>query len=131
MKTVFEDFKHENPDMKIGFSTFASLKPKAVQATNKQPWYSCLCDISTNVDLKLAPIFSLATRKRVDCVLSLIKDRYKAVNATLCNFYGKFAKLCCIDRTCGDCSSDHFMNKMQQSGKGLSTQKEMEKKSPE
>ena len=51
---VYKEFQEHHPDIKASFSTFVRNKPKNVETTRKQPWYGCLCDSCTNIELKVA-----------------------------------------------------------------------------
>ncbi|WAR11448.1 LOW QUALITY PROTEIN: hypothetical protein MAR_025628, partial [Mya arenaria] len=121
---IYSEFKDDHPEVKVGFSTFAALKPRNVQPTTKQKWYSCLCDICTNVELKLVPLHTIASNavqlekknhgnsdklEKLENAMGV----YQSVNATLCPYLGKFGRKACIDRTCMECGTDMFMRQFQ------------------
>lgn len=95
---IWKEFKQKHSDVKVGFLTFAFLKPLNIQSTKQQPWFSCLCDVCTNVELKLAPICALITKKKLGSTMP-IKDKYKALDTTFCTYEGKYAKKIAIVRT--------------------------------
>ncbi|WAR17866.1 hypothetical protein MAR_032460 [Mya arenaria] len=75
----------------------------------KSPWYSCLCEYCTNVDLKLKALNdSLHKYKKQECKVA---DRYHAVNITLCDKEDRqqFQNKCCIDRECHECGKDKIV----------------------
>ena len=59
---TFKDFKVDNPDVETAFSTFAANRPSNISTSKKQQWYSCLCEMCTNVDLKIKSLNTFATR---------------------------------------------------------------------
>ena len=106
LKYVFAEFHKETPDVKVGFSTFAANKPKNIKPHNIKSWYSCLCEVCTNVDLKLKALNNYAT--------SLVKDKYNAVNITLCEKGDEtFHKLRCVDRQCTECRAALIITHLQ------------------
>lgn len=54
LKELYELFKLENPDCKVGFSMFASLRPKnCVLAGSGGTHTVCVCSIHQNVKLMI------------------------------------------------------------------------------
>lgn len=58
---AFELFKKDNPEVAIGFSSFANLRPEfCVLASNSGTHSVCVCPIHENVKLALLGNFSLS-----------------------------------------------------------------------
>lgn len=108
LKSVYEDYKESGGN--VGFSTFAKKVPHNIQTYNKQPWFSCLCEYCTNVDLKIKALNDFANK--VGMVECKLKDRYHAVNITLCDKEdGRlFHKKTCVERNCEHCNKDLFIS---------------------
>lgn len=53
LKEAYYIFKESNPNFKIGFSKFCSLRPKNVLLVNETPAYQCLCKTHENFILKI------------------------------------------------------------------------------
>ena len=92
---TFHLFKEEYSEISIGKSSFIKLKPKNVWIQSKARWNQCLCQVCTNVDLKL---------KRLNIELrsagfQTITDRYRLSDETIC----KDSSVACIDRKCPKC----------------------------
>ncbi|MES9901055.1 MAG: hypothetical protein ABW168_00060 [Sedimenticola sp.] len=112
LRDVYEDFKDDNPDINIGFSTFAAKRPSNILTSKHQPMYSCLCDVCTNIDLKLRTLNNFSDKVKKPEMK--IRDRYQAVNITMCDKgENKFHKIDCINRQCGDCQTDLLMAHLQ------------------
>jgi len=59
LSEIYSNFKEENPDLKIGFSTFASLRPQwCILAGPKGKHSVCVCTHHQNVKLMVAAISS-------------------------------------------------------------------------
>ena len=57
LKELYVPFKNTNPEMKIGFSKFCSLRPKYCFLAGASGTHSvCVCTIHQNVKLLLQPI---------------------------------------------------------------------------
>jgi hypothetical protein len=56
LREAFQLFKEENPDIKLGKSKFASLRPRNVLTVNDTPHESCLCKTHENVTALLKSI---------------------------------------------------------------------------
>jgi hypothetical protein len=62
IKTVdktYEDFKLENPELKIGRSKFAALRPVNVKNQTTHALNQCLCEYCANMDLKVRAIHKI------------------------------------------------------------------------
>jgi len=108
MNNVYKDFQQEHLEVKVRFSTFAKKRPSNIGTTKKQPWYSCLCEMCTNLELKLKSLNNFATK--VGKSDTKIKNKYEAVNITLCDRNNnQFYRLKCVERKCNDCRTDMIM----------------------
>lgn len=105
---VFEEFKKKNPEVKTSLSTFKRSKPRKVEITRKQPWYGCLCEACTNVELKLRSLSQLAAK--VHCNIR-VQNKYDAVSLTMCSKGDNhFHHLKCIKRGCTNCGSSGIVS---------------------
>lgn len=95
----------------MGFSTFARKKPDNVIVSNKQKWYSCLCEYCTNVDLTLKALNKFAKSVKIETNIS---DRYAAISVTLCSKDDQAIhhRRECIERKCGNCRRDLLLTKL-------------------
>lgn len=70
LKELYQLFKNDNPDLKIGFSKFAELRPKqCVLGNDKNTWNCCVCIYCQNLKLILEP---LGKNLKIDTILSEI-----------------------------------------------------------
>ena len=108
LSDVYREFQEHHPDVKASFSTFVRNKPKNIESTRKQPWYGCLCDSCTNIDLKLKALSQVAARYMSDVKA---KDKYEAAALTLCKEEegAGYHQLQCIQRRCNSCGCDNIM----------------------
>lgn len=80
LKETYREYRESNLDV-VGFSTFARLKPCNVETTCKRKWNACLCEMCTNVDLKIYALSQLAAKFKSNVK---IDSKYEAVEKTLC-----------------------------------------------
>ncbi|XP_071503852.1 uncharacterized protein [Diadema antillarum] len=102
---TFHLFMEEYSEIPIGKTSFIKLKPKNVLIQSKARWNQCLCEVCTNVDLKL---------KRLNIELrsagfQIITDRYCLSDETIC----KDSSVACIDRKCPKCGVHAIDKKME------------------
>jgi hypothetical protein len=62
VRDIFQEFQTEYPTEDISFSTFDRLRPKNIETTRKQHWFGCLCEICTNVELKIQALTKFASK---------------------------------------------------------------------
>lgn len=80
LKETYREYRESNLDV-VGFSTSARLKPCNVETTCKRKWNACLCEMCTNVDLKIYALSQLAAKFKSNVK---IDSKYEAVEKTLC-----------------------------------------------
>lgn len=103
LKETYREYRESNLDV-VGFSTFAQLKPCNVETTCKRKWNACLCEMCTNVDLKIYALSQLAAKFKSNVK---IDSKYEAVEKTLCERGNeKWHKKNCIQRECVACGTD-------------------------
>ncbi|XP_071481542.1 uncharacterized protein [Diadema antillarum] len=90
-----QEFRKENPEVKVGKSSFAKLRPNNILLHKKAQLEQCLCEICTNIDLKLQTLNRELIRENQMSITS----RYQLSDLTLCE--GR--NLECIDRECSKC----------------------------
>ena len=87
LKELYSLFKVQNPEVKIGFSKFCSLRPKWCVLVGRSGTHSvCVCTIHQNVELMLASV-------------KLSKDRHLLMDMLVCN---RDSKQCMVHR-CKSC----------------------------
>ena len=103
----YDDFKVEHPDIKIGKSKFAALKPGNVKPQTKHALNQCICEYCANTELKLQAIHRLCDAAKGDLrnVRKQIPDRYQMVNHTLCpkTDGSRYHQKDCLQRKCSKC----------------------------
>ncbi|PJE77757.1 hypothetical protein CI610_03319 [invertebrate metagenome] len=104
--SVCADFKENHPNVSVSMSTFKRNKPNNIESTRKQHWEGCLCDLCTNIDLKLKALNQLATKKGSEIKM---KDKYECLGITLCQKSGRYHQQECIMRKYLDCSVDNIV----------------------
>ena len=105
LKETYKEYKQSNPeDTSVSFSTFAKMKPRNVETTTKRKWNACLCEVCTNVDLKIRSLSQLAAQCKSDVK---VENKYDAVAKTLCvkEKYQKWHKKSCTKRECISCGT--------------------------
>lgn len=97
MKSTYSAWQNENPNMKLCFSKFCTLRPSHILPYVKAHLNQCLCEYCENMDLKLKVINQVVQAKNLDCE---IRDRYHASDITICppsDDARKLHKLLCTD----------------------------------
>ncbi|XP_062571004.1 uncharacterized protein LOC134233020 [Saccostrea cucullata] len=104
LKESYREFRENNAD-EVSFATFARLKPGNVETTCKRKWNACLCEMCTNVDLKIQSLSQLAATFKSNVK---VDSKYEAVEKTMCEREPdeKWHKKKCIERECVACGTD-------------------------
>ena len=102
-RVAYRIFKLENPETKVSFSKFHSLKPKNIRAVSKTPLISSLCCYCQNVSLKL---------QAMNC--PGLSSEYQLFNQFTCKKEAGniLRKVECMKKTCKDCK--HFGRKLRE-----------------
>ncbi|XP_014676865.1 PREDICTED: uncharacterized protein LOC106816757 [Priapulus caudatus] len=108
IRNTYEDFKAEHPDVKVGRSKFASLKPTHVKPSQDTPVNQCICEYCANFELKIKALLLVCDKTKSTEVKSKITDRFKAVSETLCPKLAgaKYHQRECVGRKCNNCGVD-------------------------
>lgn len=93
-------FTEENPDMKIGFTSFRKLKPPQVKRVSETNRRSCLCKTCCNVALKVDALKKFT--QKVQKQAPSYKSKKELSDATLCTHSGT-PKPRYLDRSCNEC----------------------------
>ena len=103
----YDDFKVEYPDIKIGKSKFAALKPGNVKPQTKHALNQCIFEYCAITELKLQAIHRLcdAAKGNLRNIRKQIPDRYQMVNHTLCpkTDGSRYHQKDCIQGKCSKC----------------------------
>ncbi|XP_077869847.1 uncharacterized protein LOC144362389 [Saccoglossus kowalevskii] len=115
LSEAFEQYKKENPEIKIGYTSFKKLKPVNIRRVSEISHRSCLCQICCNLALKIQAVNKFAVQIENDNLKSKVKSWNKqSVSAiTLCDYSQQdLPNAKCLDRKCDNCSphllSDHL-----------------------
>ncbi|KAJ8319718.1 hypothetical protein KUTeg_002729 [Tegillarca granosa] len=100
---TFTEFKDKNPETDISFSTFVRSKPENIETTKFRKGDMCLCEVCTNVDLKIRGLSQLAAKSSIDVKVA---NRYEALKQTLCKKDKDWNRKKCIVRDCQECGVD-------------------------
>lgn len=95
----------EEHGIKIGKSAFAKMRPRNILLQHKARLEQCLCEVCTNIDLKLQSL----NRERKQKGLKQIPSRYDLSDMTLCTTPSE-ERLKCIDRKCSKCGVQEIDN---------------------
>lgn len=110
MKSTYSAWQNENPNMKLCFSKFCTLRPSHILPYVKAHLNQCLCEYCENMDLKLKVINQVVQAKNLDCE---IRDRYHASDITICppsDDARKLHKLLCTDcKKFQECGVDAYL----------------------
>lgn len=102
LKAAYQQFKFENPELKISFSKFASLRPRHIQLLTNTHREFCLCVYCVNVRYKL-----LAVSRLTNDQSKKITNENEIANVLLCqkSDNDRFHALACICGSCLNCSN--------------------------
>lgn len=126
IRILYENFKAENPSLKIGLTKFAALRPRNIKPVGSIKFQGCLCTYCCNVDLKVAALNKLANSYSMK---SMFEGVYGVYNATMCpKGTQKYHKSSCIQRRCGSCGVHLLIDQLtpliqQHGGKEISWRK--------
>ena len=95
LRVAHQLFEEQNPDIKVSFSKFKSLRPKNVRFISETPLKGCACVYCENVRLKLIILFPKITSV-YDLYNNLICKKHKDE---------RFRNSECIFKTCKDCKN--------------------------
>ena len=93
IKIAYIQFINENPECKVGFSTFNKLKPENVEISSKTPLISSLCPYCHNLRLKLQKLN-----------ITNLRTEYDLFDQLICKTNdGELANASCIKKNCKKC----------------------------
>ena len=102
LDAVHEQFRQENPSVKVSLSKFSKLRPKHVLKVNQTQLNQCLCEYCTNIELKLRSLNMYVQNHSLNGLR--VKDKYHCTRLTMCLKGSKaFNDLACIERRCTVC----------------------------
>lgn len=108
---AFKEFKRQYPEVKVGFSTFKSLKPMHVKKVSETSRRTCLCTICCNVALKVEAVRKVVSACKEDGepagdpFVNITKQSVAAVTLCPCD---QDPKSKCLNRDCDDCGTDRL-----------------------
>ena len=91
----------------MSLATFQKLRPENVLTMSHRKHYQCVCEVCTNVDIKIEAWNKAAIKhKKPDMK---IRDRYELAETTMCECAeGEEHKMSCITRQCPHCGVQKF-----------------------
>ena len=100
---AFDRYKIDNPEIKVGYSSFKKEKPNQVKIVNELSHRSCLCQICCNLALKTDSLKKHAEESKTAELISKLKDmkKTKVSNMTSCDFEAQ-PNANCLGRNCSD-----------------------------
>ena len=108
IKDAYEEFHKTHPEIKIGMTSFAHLKPTNVRKASETSRQTCLCQTCCNLALKLEAlgkyVRTMENDENKDVLAGVDTNRKKIVSETLCqNEEGENPKQKCLMRDCQEC----------------------------
>ena len=98
LEDAFKMFKEENPDTKIGCSSFKKLKPKNVRKVSETSRCTCLCTKCCNVALKVQALKKfIATSSPENKDLADKMTKAYLCDAVVCAYSSHLDKKCWIE----------------------------------
>ena len=91
LMSAHETFKKDNPNKKVGFSTFAKMRPHNVKLLESTPNRQCVCQQCAN--------FELSGKALAAAGVNVTTDKFIAINLSLFPF-DKHPHMDCITRKC-------------------------------
>ena len=112
---MFERFKTENPDIKVGFSSFKKENPKQVKIVIEISDRSCLCQFCCNLASKTDSLKKYAKDTETIYLMQKLKDVNKTnvSNMTLCQFDSQPTAIY-LNRECTDWGPPKFTEYLQE-----------------
>ena len=103
LEDAFKMFKEENPDTKIGCSSFKKLKPKNVRKVSETSRRTCLCTKCCDVALKVQALKKfIATSSPENKDLADKMTKAYLCDAVVCA-YSSHPDKKCLERECNQC----------------------------
>lgn len=112
-------WKAKHPSVNLSLDVFRRFRPTDVLLLRQTRLNQCLCEICTDIMLKLQTLNHLANRGHKEAKLS---DKYDLIAATLCpkDAQDKYFHPTCIRRNCDDCGvkllDGRFANLLEDAG---------------
>ena len=100
---VYDEFKQNNPDIKISESKFSKLRPGNVKTTHHKRLYQSMCEYCTNAKLKMEAMNTACERAGAQgCKINEVD---KLVEITVCPKQegDKYHRKECLNRDCDHC----------------------------
>ena len=111
ISTVYTDFRSSNPNVKMGLSKFAAMRPQHIKLRSQVKYRGCLCEYCANMEHKITAINRVAHRHNLKSPLTTVKSLSKI---TLCDKGdSQFHKIECIERRCSQCGVNKITERLQ------------------
>ena len=101
LSEAFDRYKIDNPETKVGFSSFKKEKPNQVIIVTEISHRTCLCQICCNLALKIESLKKHTEESKNAELISKLKDmnKTKVSNMTLFVFEAQ-PNANCLNRNC-------------------------------
>lgn len=99
---AYDIWKAKHPTMKLSFDVFRRFRPADVLVLRRTRLNQCLCEICTDIMLKLQTLNHLANHGHKEAKLA---DKYELIAATMCSKDNQdnYFQSKCIHRNCDNC----------------------------
>ncbi|XP_064596959.1 uncharacterized protein LOC135463583 [Liolophura sinensis] len=105
LRSAYEIYKSENPNIKLSYSKFTKIRPKHVQTQDRGKFFTCLCEKCVNIEMKLKAINSTGERQ--------LGNKYEATGITLCDYpKGSLPNIKCAKRQCHQCGTKKLKERL-------------------
>ena len=108
-------WKEDHPFRNVSLNTFRKLRPPDVNLLRRHRLNQCLCEICTDIVLKLRVLNRQASIHNMKDLIS-IEDKYQLVSLTRCppqNPESRYARLKCINRNCDKCGVNLLRSRLE------------------
>lgn len=103
---LYKIYTLENPDHRIGTTSFYRLRPKHVKLRSQAKYIGCLCEYCENINLKMSLINHTQP--------GTFRNLYDVSDSTMCSkpIDSEFHIPACIKRECGECGVNQLDHKL-------------------
>ena len=102
----------DHPFRNVSLNTFRKLRPPDVNLLRRHRLNQCLCEICTDIVLKLRVLNRQASIHNMKDLIS-IEDKYQLVSLTMCPPQNPESSLKCINRNCDKCGVNLLRSRLE------------------
>ena len=114
LKEAFDLFKLENPEVKVGLTSFKALKPKQIKIVKETSHRSCLCQTCCNLALKIDCLKKFAEQTEKDKLKQQLigMTKSKLSDMSVCP-YIELPSNDCLQGTCLKCGPSMLQERLE------------------